>query len=478
MKPLSLSFVILLFSASVAGQFEPCAYDRRSIAPGSLEGSADVIVLDDCDAMGGWTSNNTLSIDAQEKREGSACLSSAGGEGRRFSKVFATPVNTYCDNDSYFDLWLYISDVSAFNGGGQIEITSSGKSDVDEYNWSVNSLNLSNGWNELHLPIKDASVMGSPDLTAINFFRFYQFVSSEIVTKIDYLHFSGLGTISIAAPVIVSGVGGNETVFLNWADNSEPTLAGYHVYRSTTPGTGYARINEDPVQLSEYTDNDVSNGTVYYYVITSLNTEGAESQRSAEIAVQPLNTGAPDAPVNLTGEAGNGYVILDWDDNTDENLVGYNVYISLQSGSGYILLNSEPITESGYTDSLVINSVTYYYIVKAVNEDNNESAPSNEIGVTPKSTSTGLNKAEQGIRIYPNPAEDVLSLDIQLHEASVVRIAMSDLAGRAVGHVSRDFNLKSGKEMLSIPLENIQPGTYILNVWIGRILFTEKVMIR
>jgi peptidoglycan/xylan/chitin deacetylase (PgdA/CDA1 family) len=45
-----------------------------------------------------------------------------------------------------------------------------------------------------------------------------------------------------AAPVGLTAVPGYATVVLDWGDNSEPNLAGYHVYRSTTSGSGYSRL--------------------------------------------------------------------------------------------------------------------------------------------------------------------------------------------------------------------------------------------
>lgn len=167
-----------------------------SFTTGSAGGPADTVVLDYCDEVTGWKSSNGLILDSENKKEGFASLSCEGSSTNRFNKKLDIPLNTLCDASSYFNLWLYVSDVSKFNGGGQIEISSSGKNDIDEYSWSVPGLNLSDGWNELHLQIKDASVIGNPDLSAINFFRFYQNVSSEIITKIDYLYFSGLAITS------------------------------------------------------------------------------------------------------------------------------------------------------------------------------------------------------------------------------------------------------------------------------------------
>ncbi len=104
------------------------------------ENSSDEVVLDYCDSDAGWNSSNGVNIDTEEKKEGYASLISQGAGTDWLKRSYSPAVNTYCDETSYLDLWIYVSDVSKFNGGGQLEITSSGGPDTDEYNWSVGSL--------------------------------------------------------------------------------------------------------------------------------------------------------------------------------------------------------------------------------------------------------------------------------------------------------------------------------------------------
>lgn len=158
---------------------------------GNADGPADGVVLDYCDDITGWSSSNGLKLNSTDKKEGFASLTSTGGATPRFVKTFQTPVNSKCTTSGYLNLWLYVSDISKFVGSGQIEITSSGKNDVDEYSWSTTNLNLVNGWNNLKLPISGAGKIGNPNLSAINFFRFYQNTNGATVEfKIDYIWFT------------------------------------------------------------------------------------------------------------------------------------------------------------------------------------------------------------------------------------------------------------------------------------------------
>ena len=249
--------------------------------------SSDYVVLDYCDSETGWNSSNGINIDTEEKKEGYASLISQGGGTDWFSKRFTTPVNSLCDTSSYLDLWLYVSDTSLFDGGGQLEITSAGKPDEDEYNWLVSDLNLSNGWNELHLKISSANKMGDPDLSAINYFRFYQFVSGDVVSRVDIIKFSGLVYEALAAPTNLAAVAGDGSVSLDWDDNSETGLAGYNLYRAFAPGLYYSMVNTEPISPSNFTDTTTNNGSQYYYKVTARGTGGNESEFSNVVIVTP-----------------------------------------------------------------------------------------------------------------------------------------------------------------------------------------------
>jgi fibronectin type 3 domain-containing protein len=72
------------------------------------------------------------------------------------------------------------------------------------------------------------------------------------------------------------------SVVLTW-NASTSTVVGYYVYRSTTSGTGYAKLNASSAATGlTYTDTTVQNGTTYYYVTTAVDSSGTESLHSNE----------------------------------------------------------------------------------------------------------------------------------------------------------------------------------------------------
>ena len=141
-------------------------------------------MLQRCDRTNLWTGSNPLSVDSGDKKEGMASLSFTGSGTDWFAKTFSR-VYSGVDGSGYLSLWLYVSDPSAFQGSGQIEITSSGGPDTDEYAWEMASLGLTAGWNKLVLPLSSATTSGNPDLNAIDFFRVYQELSGSVTAKID-----------------------------------------------------------------------------------------------------------------------------------------------------------------------------------------------------------------------------------------------------------------------------------------------------
>jgi len=86
--------------------------------------------------------------------------------------------------------------------------------------------------------------------------------------------------------VSVTGTGVSSTshsVTLNWTASSSTGVVGYYVYRSTTSGTSYSRLNSSPSSAIKYTDGTVSAGTTYYYVVTAVNSSGTESAKSGQV---------------------------------------------------------------------------------------------------------------------------------------------------------------------------------------------------
>jgi hypothetical protein len=85
---------------------------------------------------------------------------------------------------------------------------------------------------------------------------------------------SNAGTIQIP----LSGAGVQFSVALSWTASTSSGVTGYYAYRSTTQGSGYAKLNpSSPVSILQYSDATVLAGQTYYYVVTAIDSSGVES---------------------------------------------------------------------------------------------------------------------------------------------------------------------------------------------------------
>jgi IPT/TIG domain len=79
------------------------------------------------------------------------------------------------------------------------------------------------------------------------------------------------------------------TVTLAWACGSSG-VAGFNVYRSSTSGGPYTRVNSNMVSGMSFSDNAVHEGQTYYYVTTAIsssNTESGFSNQTRAIVPSP-----------------------------------------------------------------------------------------------------------------------------------------------------------------------------------------------
>jgi len=90
-----------------------------------------------------------------------------------------------------------------------------------------------------------------------------------------------------SVPIGLTAIAGDAQVALSWTGSSGATS--YYVKRSTTSGGPYAQVAA-PTGTT-YTDTGLNNGTVYYYVVTAVNTVG-ESGNSNVVSVTPVSAGS------------------------------------------------------------------------------------------------------------------------------------------------------------------------------------------
>jgi hypothetical protein len=104
---------------------------------------------------------------------------------------------------------------------------------------------------------------------------------------------------------------------------------------------------------------------------------------TVSITVTPVIR-VPDAPPNLAATAGNQVVSLSWQPSS--GATSYTVKRSPTTGGPYAVM-ATGLTTTTYSDTTVQNGTAYFYVVTANNEDG-ESAVSNEASATPQGAPT------------------------------------------------------------------------------------------
>lgn len=107
-------------------------------------------------------------------------------------------------------------------------------------------------------------------------------------------------------PTNVTAVAGDSQVSLNW--NAVPDTSGYNVQHSTTNGGPYLFVAV--TAGTNFTDTGLSDGTIYYYVVSSTNGVG-QSANSVQAIAQPVSF----APVSMNPLLLGDQLQINWPSN-------------------------------------------------------------------------------------------------------------------------------------------------------------------
>jgi hypothetical protein len=243
-----------------------------------------------------------------------------------------------------------------------------------------------------------------------------KFVAANQYTRTDFSPYTGIPAYPIVASTASSEEAGNPTenshdnsAATRWANTNEPDAWIEYdlgqdrvidqVYLHLFHGdyrTYYLMLEIDGTEIwnGATTPGDdgwtkpivPTTGRIVRIATTAPNSDGSDWFSIYEAKIG--NTGTPDptppaAPTGLVATPADSTVELDWDDNTEVDLASYNVYRDTAAGGPYTQIASG-VPVSAFADATVVNGVTYYYVVTAVDTLDIESEDSNEAPGTPQ----------------------------------------------------------------------------------------------
>jgi len=177
-------------------------------------------------------------------------------------------------------------------------------------------------------------------------------------TETKTIYVTGPDIEAPAAPRGVTSTTGDGQVWVDWYPNGESDLAGYKVWRNSIDlDSAYFLIAT--VSGTSFTDNNVNNGTTYFYAVSAYDDDGNESALSPNDAfdtprpegsnfLQDFNLHPGTAGFNFSNSSPYGSRVA-WDN------LSADIYLEYVSVDGVYFINATntgvDIQDMGYTDS-------------------------------------------------------------------------------------------------------------------------------
>ena len=156
----------------------------------TIETDPDWLVIDNFESVGSWYGTG-LQVSNDNAPSGYGWLrteSVDAGNAAVFANALPQKKDVSAYSNGYLHVWVYVEDIEKITGG-QIELCSSGVPDMYETSWDLKKYVTSSGWNELYLPLADASTgQKAADLKAIDFIRIYALVTEAMPVGVDQMY--------------------------------------------------------------------------------------------------------------------------------------------------------------------------------------------------------------------------------------------------------------------------------------------------
>ena len=200
-------------------------------------------------------------------------------------------------------------------------------------------------------------------------------------------------------------IAGNGQAFLSWTGPTDQggyaAIGNYSLYFGSSPTMTLMETVSGNV--TTYTKAGLTNGQAYFFAVAGLNPsgEGIRSFANVTPSSTPL---APGAPAGLVATGGSGQVVLTW--NTPSNsgtqvISEYKIYRGGSAG-GLSYLGKTGSNSLTYIDAGLMNGLTFYYAVVAVNSvgDSTKSIAANASTLT--TSPSGAPEEVSEVNVVPN----------------------------------------------------------------------------
>jgi hypothetical protein len=215
-------------------------------------------------------------------------------------------------------------------------------------------------------------------------------------------------------------------------------------------------------------------GVQYYWRVRAVHAMDA-SDWCASWKFTTINTVILSSPANEATDVKLSPV-LTWTAQT--GITGYNVELAKNNSFASPVV-SEMITseESSYIVPLILEKdAVYYWRVRAVNGlDTSGWSPVWSFRTQPP---VGINETpfSNKFNIYPNPADQVVYIQLKDNINISFMLTLTDLVGKKVAE--KQIRLDQGNKTTSIDVSDLQNGIYMLRISDNENIFTRKLIVK
>lgn len=247
---------------------------------------------------------------------------------------------------------------------------------------------------------------------------------------------------------------GFNTIFIG-VSFSVATVVGWEL--SEGPGAN------DDVLWSYDADKTSKQRTAFYF--------GGDPQATLRMEVfgKPKDKTAPVVLTNFDVQAVNNSNVLAWSTSQESNSDYYGVEHSTDGNNfkeiGQVAAagNSSNVSNYTYTDDNPEAGLNYYRL-KMVDRDNS---------VKYSAIRSVKNAAtNSSFRAYPNPALEILYLNIPATNSERATLSVTNVSGQEV--LKDEVSVTTGNNKIPVKVNNLSAGTYIIKVQLGSQNFIQK----
>jgi len=152
------------------------------------------------------------------------------------------------------------------------------------------------------------------------------------------------------------------TIEIDWADNPEPDIDGYRIYRGNLREGNFAEIGKtDESEFIEYLNLNSLTDSVFYRVL-AYDFRGNYSEYSEIIAMARPNNIAPSNPLMVGGMALSEGIYLDWEPSESTDISNHRLERKFHNSNLWETMLEFTTEDSTYYEKKYIDVIAYNYI--------------------------------------------------------------------------------------------------------------------